>query len=93
MASKPSKPSKAKLALMAAEETAIASASYYTVVRFVGRSPTDGAVPREALWDRVELPTLAAARELKAKLGTDEYGRRPMIYAVATSGASIHVAD
>ena len=81
----------------AADEAAIAEARLFTVVRFRGRDAADGPVPRTALWDRREIrdadpaTALERARELKARLGNDAQGRRPMIYAVTDSGASIFV--
>lgn len=82
-----------------ADEAAIAVAPLFTVVRFRGRSPTDGAVPRSQLYDVKEFKAedgdsssaLEAARRYRLALGRDGYGRGAVIYAVSQSGMTIFV--
>lgn len=91
-------PARSKDRQIAADAAAIERSSVFTVVRFVGRSPADGAVPRAALWDRREFAAathgsraaaLAAAEADYARGCPD--GRRPCLYAVTPTGATVHV--
>ena len=77
---------------MAADLAAIRGAAYFTVVRYVGREPGDPVI-RGSIWDREEVPTLAAALERRAELGADAQGRRPMIYAVTEDRMTVHISD
>lgn len=65
----------------AAEAAQIASATYFTVVRLLGR----------ARYYRAEFSSLTDARAHKVALGVDEYGRRGMVYAVTATGDSVFV--
>lgn len=79
---------------MAADNAAIATAAYFTVIRYLGRDPREpGPVLRSRIWDREEYPTLAAAVARRAALGRDAYGRGACIYAVTPDRMTVHVSE
>lgn len=83
---------RAKELANAADRAAIAQATAFTVNRFIGRSGREPFVRnRMDLWDRYEVKRLAEAVALRARLGRDEYGRMPLIYAIAQDGRTIFV--
>lgn len=98
--SRPARRPRSKELQAAADAAAIAAAPEFTVVRFLGRRPGDGAVARENLYDVRRFAAaayggsavaLAEARRVAAAIGADEFGRRPLVYAVTATGATIHV--
>lgn len=86
----------------AADQRIIEAAEYFTLIRFIGRTPsTDGGViERASLRERTEFhsatlggPALAleAARVAKSAMGRDDQGRPGIIYAVGAGGITVHV--
>lgn len=73
--------SKKEPAWRAVERADIAAASYFTVVKLLG----GGQRHRE------EYTTLESALCARERMGADEHGRRPGIYAVTPNGKTIFV--
>ena len=87
--------------IKAHDDAAIAASSWFTLIRFVGRSgretgPVSVIRQRERRDFRAEdygdgPAALAAARRAKAQAGRDEFRRPCTIYAVTASGMTLFV--